>query len=325
MLNKGLGKTNVPWSLHVICQRTITQVTIQFHQVGSELVHDRGKLIHSTESLNKRFSFPFFLCFYVGHAADAPLSEGTSSQSEFLVLNGNGLGPLDEERIGSAMSISPTMERRSRRSEGGMFNVLLLLYLYIMIFENFCLTDTESLNEEREQTVFNYLQAEAGSDADHSSFRNATGSWSGADSDEYTGMLLKRNSAGNNSGTISPENRDGFSSGDVDSSSTASQNSSQLREMLLGTVPSSSSSSSSSYGRTKSSSSSSSSSRNCNTDDSNSMYKFKTDIHQRFTADLEHVYSPNTDSSIQHQTDQLNSNTSKHQAKSSEKSITDFL
>lgn len=167
--------------------------------------------------------------------------------------------------------------------------------------------------------MFNYLQAEAGSDADHLTFRNTTGSCSGADSDEYAGASSKRNSTSNYSGEISPENRNEFSSGDVDSSSTTSQNSSQLREMLLGAVPSSGSSS---YGRTKSSSSSSSSSRNCNTDDSNSMYKFKTDIHQRFTADLEHVYSPATDSSTrQYQTDQLN-NTSRHQAKSSDKSIT---
>nr|CAG4642934.1 EOG090X0J7Y [Evadne anonyx] len=239
-------------------------------------------------------------CDKIVHA-DAPLSESTGSQSEFLVLNGNGSGSLnDEERIGSVMSISPTMERRSRRSE----------------------EDTESLNEEREQAMFNYLQAEAGSDADHSSFRNTTGSCSGADSDEFN-TSLKRNSTGNNSGTISPENRDGFSSGDVDSSSTTSQNSSQLREMLLGAVPGNSSSSSS-YGRgAKSSSSSSSSSRNCNTDDSNSMYKFKTDIHQRFTADLEHVYSPTTDVAIrQHQPDQLsNTNSARHTTKFSGKAV----
>ena len=176
--------------------------------------------------------------------------------------------------------------------------------------------DTESLNEEREQTMLNYLQAEAGSDADHSSFRNTTGSCSGADSDEYMGTSQKRSSTGNNSGTISPENRDGSSSGSVDSSSTTSHNSSQLREMLLG-----SSSGSSSYGRAKSSSSSSTSSRNCNTDDSNSTYKFKSNIHQRFTADLEHVYPPATDSSIRpHPKDQLNTTTSRHQAKSSDKS-----
>ena len=54
-------------------------------------------------------------------AADAPLSESASSQSDFIVLNGNGPASLnDEERMGSAMSMSPTLERRSRKSEGGM-------------------------------------------------------------------------------------------------------------------------------------------------------------------------------------------------------------
>lgn len=46
---------------------------------------------------------------------------------------------------------------------------------------------------------------------------------------------------------------------------------------------------SSSSGRAKSNCSSNSNSSRCN-DDSMGMYKFKTNIHQRFTADMVHVY-----------------------------------
>nr|CAG4639684.1 EOG090X0J7Y [Daphnia magna] len=122
-----------------------------------------------------------------------------------------------------------------------------------------------------------------------------TSSGSGGDSDES-----RSNRATRNSDTPSPVNptTDGSSPTDMDnsshsggsnhSSSRSGTSSSQLRQMLLSNSESS---------RTKSCSSSSQCSSRSNTtqhsstDDSNSVYKkFKTNIHQRFTADLEHVF-----------------------------------
>ena len=124
-------------------------------------------------------------------------------------------------------------------------------------------------------------------------------SGSGGDSDE-----CRSNRATRNSDTPSPGNptTDGSSPTDMDNSShsggsnhssSRSGTSSQLRQMLLASNGESIMTTTSS--RTKSCSSSSSSSRSnttqhSNTDDSNNMYKFKTNIHQRFTADLEHVF-----------------------------------
>nr|CAG4640527.1 EOG090X0J7Y [Daphnia pulex] len=128
----------------------------------------------------------------------------------------------------------------------------------------------------------------------HSNDRRPTrsSSGSGGDSDES-----RSNRATRNSDTPSPVNptTDGSSPTDMDNSShsggsnhSSCRSSSQLRQMLLA--------SESGGSRTKSCSSSSQCSSRSNTtqqsiDDSNNVYKkFKTNIHQRFTADLEHVF-----------------------------------
>ena len=130
------------------------------------------------------------------------------------------------------------------------------------------ITDNESLtNDERVQAMFNYMQTDSGCDADTSNYRK-TNTNSSSSSDECMSALTTPPS-NTNSGRISPE--------------ASQSDSSQLREMLLQQAGSSG-------GRAKSSCSSTGSGRNCNVDDVSNMYKFKTDIHQRFTADLGHVF-----------------------------------
>nr|CAG4649007.1 EOG090X0J7Y [Polyphemus pediculus] len=274
---------------------------------------------------------------------DGSAMEGTSSQSDQSALNGNVSGSNQEEQVGSSVSLHPQNQEHNHKD-------------YQQSHEA---ADNESLNEEREQAMYNYLQqTEGGSDHDR---RTNGGSCSGGDSDEAVGTTSRtRRTTGTNSGTPSPEDREGSSPADMDSSSTSQSgsHSSQLREMLLASSDSSSgraksssssgsssrngnsddfngmykfktpedregsspadmdssstsqsgshssqlremllASSDSSSGRAKSSSSSGSSSRNGNSDDFNGMYKFKTNIHQRFTADLEHVY-PQSDNQM---------------------------
>lgn len=166
------------------------------------------------------------------------------------------------------------------------------------------------MKDERVQGMFNYLNSSGSSiehhrqqqqpqqsqqqQPQHSNDRRPTrsSSGSGGDSDES-----RSNRATRNSDTPSPVNptTDGSSPTDMDNSShsggsnhSSSRSSSQLRQMLLA--------SESGGSRTKSCSSSSQCSSRSNTtqqsiDDSNNVYKkFKTNIHQRFTADLEHVF-----------------------------------
>ena len=168
-------------------------------------------------------------------------------------------------------------------------------------------TEAEKVKEERVQGMFNYLNGTTSAaehhrqQQQHSNGNRPTrsSSGSGGDSDE-----CRSNRATRNSDTPSPGNptTDGSSPTDMDNSShsggsnhssSRSGTSSQLRQMLLASNGESIMTTTSS--RTKSCSSSSSSSRSnttqhSNTDDSNNMYKFKTNIHQRFTADLEHVF-----------------------------------
>lgn len=170
--------------------------------------------------------------------------------------------------------------------------------------------------------MFNYLNgsspAEHHRQQQHSIANRPTrsSSGSGGDSDES-----RSNRATRNSDTPSPVHptTDGSSPTDMDNSShsggsnhssTRSGTSSQLRQMLLASNGETSSSTTS---RTKSCSSSSSgrSQTTSSAEDSNNMYKFKTNIHQRFTADLEHVFpqssclmTPSSTSSLPEQQNQ---------------------
>ena len=165
------------------------------------------------------------------------------------------------------------------------------------------------MKDERVQGMFNYLNG-SGSSIDHQRQQQQqqqqaqqqhsndrrparSSSGSGGDSDES-----RSNRATRNSNTPSPVNptTDGSSPTDMENSShsggsnrSSCRSSSQLRQMLLAGESGGS--------RTKSCSSSSQCSSRSNTtqhssiDDSNNVYKkFKTNIHQRFTADLEHVF-----------------------------------
>lgn len=165
--------------------------------------------------------------------------------------------------------------------------------------------ESDKMKDDRVQGMFTYMNSGSTSTENHRQQHQQqhsndnrptrTSSGSGGDSDES-----RSNRATRNSDTPSPVNptTDGSSPTDMDnsshsggsnhSSSRSGTSSSQLRQMLLSNSESS---------RTKSCSSSSQCSSRSNTtqhsstDDSNSVYKkFKTNIHQRFTADLEHVF-----------------------------------
>nr|CAG4649843.1 EOG090X0J7Y [Scapholeberis mucronata] len=159
--------------------------------------------------------------------------------------------------------------------------------------------DNEKIKDERVKEMFIYLNGASEHHRQQQQHSNGpraarSSSGSGGDSDES-----RSNRATRNSDTPSPNHptTDGSSPTDMDNSShsggsnhssSRSGNSSQLRQMLLASNGESSSTS-----RTKSCSSSSSGRSNTtqmSTEDSSNMYKFKTNIHQRFTADLEHVF-----------------------------------
>ena len=96
---------------------------------------------------------------------------------------------------------------------------------------------------------------------------------SGCEGDE---LNASASTASNNHGT-----NDCPSASETETTSENRMDSSQLREMLLANI-------NKNYSLAKSCSSASNSSRNV--DDGNGMYKFKTNIQQRFTADLGHGY-----------------------------------
>lgn len=184
--------------------------------------------------------------------------------------------------------------------------------------------ENEKIKDERMQ-MFNYLNGSSSSAEHHRQQQHSnanrptrSSSGSGGDSDES-----RSNRATRNSDTPSPVHptTDGSSPTDMDNSShsggsnhssSRSGTSSQLRQMLLASNGEMSSTTS----RTKSCSSSSSgrSHTTSSAEDSSNMYKFKTNIHQRFTADLEHVFpqssclmTPSSTSSLpEQQTQQSN-------------------
>lgn len=176
---------------------------------------------------------------------------------------------------------------------------------YFLIKRLLTTAESDKMKDDRVQGMFTYMNSGSTSTENHRQQHQQqhsndnrptrTSSGSGGDSDES-----RSNRATRNSDTPSPVNptTDGSSPTDMDnsshsggsnhSSSRSGTSSSQLRQMLLSNSESS---------RTKSCSSSSQCSSRSNTtqhsstDDSNSVYKkFKTNIHQRFTADLEHVF-----------------------------------